>query len=229
MSWPYPTENQDPWFDAFETLLSAIDVSAFASREDRNIVMMGGGTFTFDAAADTLTWTSQWKLLSPVTGLVGTLQVPASPIDLVDGQILYVNVTRNARSNVTLTPQTAYQVPSTDNAFLLGIRSGTRFYFRNGAVLYSGSGSPVQAGGVSVPKQDVFSASGSDADFNLTTLVPSDKYDGVRVFKEGLRMKKTASPSGTDEYTVLEVTGITTVRFGSAPTGGHEIIADYWV
>ena len=54
MAWPYPTENQDPWWDAYVSLMTAMDASGFASREDRSIVVMEGGRITEEGTHDAL-------------------------------------------------------------------------------------------------------------------------------------------------------------------------------
>jgi len=228
MNWPYPSESQDPWFDAFVSLLSAIDASGYASREDRNLVLLGGGLFTFSASANEISWSAQIKILCPTTGLVGTMGAPTSPFTLLDGQVMYVNLTRNLQTNLELVPQMSNQVPSSDNALLLAIRSGNSVYFRNGAVL-GGSGSPIQGGGVSTPQFESTTTAGGIIDFPLALVVPPSQYDGVCVFRQGLRVLKTASPASVDEYTVVEVLGVTIVRFGAAPVAGNKIYIDYWV
>ena len=141
MTFPYPADQQDPWYDSFVGMVNALDSSCYAAREDRQIVIMGGGTisFTIDLGTDiaTLSWNSSIYIASPLTGFVWSI-APGSK-SIVDGQMLYVNLVRAPTDNLTLTPVVSNQVPSSDEAFLIGVRKGpgaaARFYFRNGKVL----------------------------------------------------------------------------------------------
>ena len=67
MGWAYPSENQRPWFDAFEDFVGAVDASGFAAREDRNAILSDGGTIGWSAGTSTLTWSSSIMILSAAT------------------------------------------------------------------------------------------------------------------------------------------------------------------
>ena len=60
MGWNFPEEDQDPFYDDFEDMVNAMDASGTAAREDRNIVLMGGGEFSFDDA------TGEWVFIPGV-------------------------------------------------------------------------------------------------------------------------------------------------------------------
>lgn len=235
MQWPYPTENQDPWWEAFEALMASMDASGYASREDRSIVMMEGGTFTFNAGAETITWSSAILVLSPITGLLMSIGVPTSPVELKEGMALYVNLVRAAQSTSNLTALSSYQVPGTDQAYILAMRKNGRVYFRNGVVLNDSTPATVlqdpTTGGsaITAPKQDEHAGTGGATKFDLSVVVPSSKYDGVRVFRQGSRVTKKATPTTINEYRVIEETGVTKVEFGVAPLLSDIIIIDYWV
>lgn len=145
MSWPYPAENQDPWFDSFQEMVSQQDASAYAAREDRQLVMAGGGNFSFDAGANSLSWSATFEILSPVTGF--RLSMAAGSVTMEDGQALYVNLVRAPTQNVTVTPQVAGQVPSTDVAYVIAVRRGSIVYFRHGLALSDGDSLQLFAGG----------------------------------------------------------------------------------
>jgi hypothetical protein len=137
MGWPYPSENQDPWFDALEQMIAATDVSAYASREDRNTICFGGGTVSFNTASNpNLTWSAPISLLSPVTGFLWTIL--AGSANLADGQVLYADLVRAPTSNQVVTTYTANQVANSDTAYLLAIRIGSTVFFRTSS-LASGS------------------------------------------------------------------------------------------
>lgn len=139
MRWPYPSEDQDPWFDAFVSLLQGQDASGYASREDRQLILGGGGVWTFTAGGN-LSWDAVLDVLCTITGLRGTL--PVGDVDLIDGQALYVTLTRNPRTNVALTAQVG-SVPSTDDDYVICVRFGDVVYFRHGLALVAGTSTPL--------------------------------------------------------------------------------------
>lgn len=130
MQWPVPSEGQDPWYQAFVSMLNAIDASAFASREDRNLILAGGGSVSWNATTGVLTWSAPLRLLSASTGFFNEL--PAGTAVLQNGQILYGSVTRLPGGNVSMSPQVAGAVPGSDSLVALCIRIGSKLYWRNG-------------------------------------------------------------------------------------------------
>lgn len=139
---PYPSENQDPFYDAFVSMVNAIDAALYAEREDRQIVLMGGGTVTFivdgGTGAATLTWTLPISISAPLTGFRWEVPSPSPSLVLVEGDAVYVELVRSPTQNITLTALKAPQVPSSNDALLVGIRKGSHFYFRNGRSLANG-------------------------------------------------------------------------------------------
>src|SRR6185503_19482585 len=105
MQWPYPSEDQDPWFEAFKALVDASDTAAYAARENMNILFMNGGNLTFDAGVNSLTWATAIEALSPIEGylvsLVGASGPPYS-VTITDGQVLYFNTVRAPGANATV-------------------------------------------------------------------------------------------------------------------------------
>jgi len=136
MMWPYPGRNEDPWFDGFESLVTALDASGYAAREDRNIIFGGGGDVTWDAGTGTLTWNADIVLYSMIAGF--RLSIPAGSISLPDTQVLYVNATRSPIVSATLGVATAGSVPNTNSAMALAIRVGSTIYWRWGAKIETG-------------------------------------------------------------------------------------------
>jgi len=136
MLWPYPSKDSDPWFDGFESMTTAMDASGYASREDRSILIDGGGTVSFTASSGLVTWSAAIVFLSPIAGF--KLSLAAGSATLLDGQCLYVNLTRSPTGNVALVGSVAGTVPNTDQAMLLAIRDGSSVYFRNGCQLQDG-------------------------------------------------------------------------------------------
>lgn len=147
MLWPYPTKDSDPWFTGFEAMTGAMDSSGYAAREDRNILISGGGLVSFTASSGVLSWAADIVFLSTIAGYKLTLA--AGSTVLVDGACLYVNVTRSPTGNLSVSQFTASQVPNTDSAMLVAVRSGTGVYFRNGVAIFDGNpASLFEAGGL---------------------------------------------------------------------------------
>jgi hypothetical protein len=161
MEWPIPTENQNPWYEAFVAFISAQDASAFAAREDRQVIMLGGGTVSW--AVPTLTWTSVFRLTAPIEGFLW--EVPAGTVTIEDGEALYAVLVRGPVSNTVVGVAVASQVPSSDQALVLAVRVGSRIYFRTGMSLGDGESS---SGGVSPSGQDNFWGT-----FATTALLPN--------------------------------------------------------
>jgi hypothetical protein len=141
MGWPYPDFRKDPWFEQIKALFQAQDASVFATREDRNLVIMGGGTVSFDAATGVLTWGAALELNASITGFLWT--IAAGNITLEEGEVMYVDLARAPTANVAVVASKASKVPPTDAAVMFAIRHGSRVYFRDGKVLNDGDSLPL--------------------------------------------------------------------------------------
>lgn len=138
IKWPFPREFEDPWYDSFVAFIEAVDASVYTTREDRSSVLMGGGTVSFNVTGldGVLTWAQAISLLSPIAGLL--INFEPTTVSLLDGEMLYANVTRYPTSSLSTLLQKARSVPNTDDALLLAIRRGNRIYWRNGKVIADG-------------------------------------------------------------------------------------------
>jgi streptogramin lyase len=139
-NWPYPEENEDPFWESFIAMIQAMDASVYASREDKNHVLTDGGTISWNAALGLLSWSADIGIQAATTGFV--CNVPGtglgSSITLADREFLYVQLTRGPQSTQALTPQKASKLPAGDDYLVLAYRSGTRVYWRGGAVMNDG-------------------------------------------------------------------------------------------
>ena len=136
MGWPYPAENAEQWFKSFESFVNAMDTSGFASREDRQFILAGGGTVTWNSTTGTLEWTDDLHLVSAISGF--RISAEAASVTLTEGQLMYVTVIRAPTQNITTTPSIGVQVPDTDNSVLYAARIGDRLYWRNGLMMQNG-------------------------------------------------------------------------------------------
>jgi hypothetical protein len=138
MGWPYPEENQDPFWDAFVAFVAAQDASVFALKEDRDLLIMAGGTVSFVASSGLLSWSQAIEMNSAVTGFKWTL--PAGSVNLNDGDYLYVTLPHNPTTNLNVAAGSGPTLPQADidNPIVMGLRNGDRIYFRDGKVLQDG-------------------------------------------------------------------------------------------
>jgi hypothetical protein len=136
MQWPFPSNNQDPWFDGIESYFNAADASGYAGRENDQLVLSGGGDISFNAGV--VDWTEDIDLFAAYTGYKWTIEGP-SQFTLEDGQIAYVTLTRAPSRNVTIAPVVSYQLPVGDNTVVFAFRNGSAVYFRNGASVEDGT------------------------------------------------------------------------------------------
>lgn len=136
MQWPFPAKDSDPWFEFFEQMTIAMDSSGYAAREDRQIIMGGGGDVTFDAGSDELSWTDPLDFYSLISGF--KISVPAGTVSLNDGEVLYLNLTRSPTQNLGVSTAAANQVPNTDDAMALAVRVAGAVYWRHGSRVNSG-------------------------------------------------------------------------------------------
>lgn len=157
MLWPYPTKDSDPWFAGFESMTGAMDASGYAAREDRNILISGGGTVSFTASTGLVSWSAAIVLMSPISGFKLTL--PAGSAVLADGAHLCVNVVRAPTGNSSLASFVSAQVPNTDSAMLLAVRNGSAVYFRNGSEVGDGQ------------SKTLFSSGGLQAGSSLVSMI----------------------------------------------------------
>lgn len=155
MEWAFPSENQDPWYPSYEDQIRAQDASGFAAREDRNLILSGGGTLTWNVSTG-LTWTDPFLVWSPATGFFSLL-VPNTLLPQ-NGQCIRTEIVRAPGSNKNVAAEVANTAQNTDNSLVLGMRSGTSFLFRNGALIQDG---------VTIDAEDLLSGAGGVTGFTL--------------------------------------------------------------
>ena len=157
MELPYPSREADPWYDLFVNYVNAVDASEYASREDRHLIFMGGGTIDWDLASETMTWTDQIAILSAITGRLWIINAGSLVLSSGSGIIFYVELNRAPGENATLTAAAANSLSAAagNNALAIVFRRGNSIFFRTGISLGDGESvdgiSPVVgSGGVGV-------------------------------------------------------------------------------
>ena len=136
MNWPFPNEDDAPWYERLKAFVQSQDASGYAAREDRQIVLAGGGTVLWSATGGALTWSDTIQVVSPITGFL--LNIAAGSVTLGDGQVLYVPLVRAPTRTQTVSVAVSNQVPPTDTDMLLAVRVGTQVYWRNGLLMNDG-------------------------------------------------------------------------------------------
>jgi hypothetical protein len=136
MIWPFPDKDSDPWFENFESMVTAMDSSGYASREDRNIIFGGGGDVSWDSGTGTLTWVAPIVVYSMIAGY--KLSIPAGFVIVPDTKVIYANLTRSPLANASLAVATASTVPNTNDAIAIAVRVGSTIYFRWGSKIENG-------------------------------------------------------------------------------------------
>lgn len=212
MKWPFPEQGQDPWFDAFQSMVNALDASGYASREDRQIFIGQGGTLCWNAQTSVLNWSAPIVLFAPITGF--QWQIPAGTAIIQDGQLAYVNLVRAPASNLNLNLVVANQVPSSDVAMLICIRAGDRLYFRDGHILLNGHCDPI----LSEPRDVAHVVpQPQQVDGNLETIVGSVYLRGTLI-TEGHAMLGSVAPGDSASLRVRRNADSTSVAvFGGVP------------
>lgn len=138
MGWPVPAEEQDPYYETFSAMVAAQDASVFATREDRNVLMMAGGTFTFNGTSGLLSWDTAIEINSAVSGFLWS--IPSGSIVVAEGEYIFTKLVRNPTQNTTLDIETGARLPTNDpdRPLVIGLRRGNRIYFRGNKVLLNG-------------------------------------------------------------------------------------------
>jgi hypothetical protein len=139
-NWPYPNQDNDAWYDTFKALVNAMDASFFTTREDKNFVLFGGGSVSFNATTGVLSWTSPFEAVSATSGFHWYIPAPATggSVTLQDGEFFFVELTRNPQSSVAVVARVGSQINPNDNSLVIAQRIGSVVVFRNGAVVASG-------------------------------------------------------------------------------------------
>lgn len=132
---PYPDENSDPFWDMYESQMSALDQIAFMSKIQANLFVAGGGSISFSSGTQILSWTSD--LIIPVYHYGYKITVPYGPDNLTraaivpDGYAIVVEIPYVLTANVVAEMKILSQLTPANHAqWILGWRNGTKVYFK---------------------------------------------------------------------------------------------------
>jgi hypothetical protein len=193
MAWPYPLENSESWYESFRSMVEAQDASGYAAREDRNLILAGGGTVTWDGSTSLLTWTDYIDIISPISGF--KVRIAAGSITIAADQLLYLDLVRAPTRNISTELTTGSQIPTTDTALLLAVRVGADLYWRNGLLLLSGTSvSGLGAGGSKAQAHSIIVGNSVNGD-HASVCDYLDAGDGVQ-----LQAALAAASAGADVF-----------------------------
>jgi hypothetical protein len=193
MSWPYPVRSQRSWYDIISRLYDLIDTSVYTTTEDRNWMIMGGGTWIFDDTTGILSWSDTIEFMNFVTGY--KISVSAGSVTLSDGQIAYIDMPRSLTMNMSATMQVGNTVGRSDNKIVMAVRRAERVYLRGQFVLVPGVSAEVYESGPAAftdfygaPVQDLpaLRAVGPAARFDKQMRLVEDKNAVYRFNTAGL-------------------------------------------
>lgn len=133
--WPYPRENENPFYSTFESMVSSIDASVYEGLERSHYVISGGGLISW--TAPTLTWAQDIVIYNPVMGFYIT--IAAGSVNLnSSGDVAYINTTPGQTANLTETVSVSNQLPNQQDYFVIALRAGTDLVLKSGTLLLNG-------------------------------------------------------------------------------------------
>jgi len=212
MGWPFPDQFEEGWYNKITAFAYGADASAYADAENANTLVMGGGTFTFSASGDLVTWTAAVEVNTSASQFL--LSIPTGSITLLDNQWLYFLMPRNLRQNATgsflvatsVTPSTGLNIY---DYIAFARRRGNTLYFRNGLTLGDGESgkifefSPAIAGATShAHLLQYFDLTGGETFVTLSHTSP--QLIDIRFHRGGVMGVPT------DDYTIVLATGVVT-------------------
>lgn len=172
-------------------------------KEDRQIILMGGGVFHWDATAISgtegeLTWTDDFLIKFPISGGYNRINTALNGsfefhIGLEDGDVAYVSLVRGAvgaPDDVAATVAVPGDVAlDDDDAFVFVARDGDKVYLWNGTSLNDGES--VELGSAQSGLQWYYRELGSGA--QITSFTSVKEYEvgdhSLMVYKNGIKAR----------------------------------------
>lgn len=183
LSIQYPDENQDPFWTTFVSMVESIDSLLYSNMADRNLLLKGGGTLSFNTGTNEITWSADLKLIDYISGL--TVTVLASSLTIEDGEAAYIDIPRVLSQSITSALSVSPSVGLGEGKIVLFARSGDKIIFRSGAILSAAQSSSLltdgpggdtrvgtQAFAASNSETVTFSQPYADTNYRVTGLTP---------------------------------------------------------
>lgn len=213
-AFPYPSENEEPFYDSFKAGEVQKDASIWANADNSNIQFMGGGVFAWDAPNDLLYWTDTIQVNGFHTPFGG--QISSGSVLLEEDEVVYFQMPRlvqDADQELELYRSSRIFVEGVrlNDLRLFVTRKGDTLYFYNGKSLQDGDSGVLFGSGL-LPVASVLPHQHEDAyDYvapaagifviSPTPVLTAPDLARVDVFRNGQLL------SDPDDYTVNLVTG----------------------
>lgn len=127
---PIPDFGQKGFYEDFTQLVDSLDESDYASRTDRNLAVIGGGTVSMSTSGE-VSWTDDFQFIDNITGNEGVLSSDQSPVTLNPGDVAWVNVVRGPVSDYELDIKVSSgSIPNTHKSQALFARYGDKLWIR---------------------------------------------------------------------------------------------------
>lgn len=218
---PYPSENQEPYFNTFKGGELARDAAHWAHAENDLITIRDGGTFSWDALSGDLTWSTDINI-STFTTLFNVV-IEAATVSLQDGEVLFYQIPRLLESDtiVTLTKGSRINISGVrlHDLRLLAVREGDTIFMPEGKSLLTGESSILFGGGVSA---GTVSTATSAPGGGSQGVVTADEDKGLEIASGILEAKVDGSSIQFNGSGELEAVGggiVSTTVSGSGDTG----------
>lgn len=219
--YPYPEEFEEPYYPTMRSFFLATDMADWANAENGSLVWAGGGTFSWSASTNTLTWASTVTIRSKTTIYTVSIAGPPAPggtLTLQDGECAYFQLPRLLVSNQTVTlfigPITQIPGVRLHDIRLFATRVGSTIFFADGKSLKDGESGEIFGAGTGSTIQphehqpakviEPPSAGTTVLDLNIASFAPA-VLKRVRLFRNGQLL------STPDDYSVNLATGLVTL------------------
>ena len=107
----------DAWGTILNTYFTLADEFHYTEREQRNLVILGGGKIGWDSATGNLTFTSQIELYNHITAFKNIITTAASPTTLsLALKVAYIQLGRKPAADNSITAMTVVAGGALPNA-----------------------------------------------------------------------------------------------------------------
>lgn len=129
----YPGDNEDPWFEGFESFAQQIDTNLYGLLATAGSILIPPATITFNSLTSRMEWDADFVM--PILGSGFLLNIRYGPdntnrwIDLADGDKLVVTVPVTSSTNVNANfAKISSIVQPVAGLFIAGMRRGSKLY-----------------------------------------------------------------------------------------------------
>jgi hypothetical protein len=148
----FPSADEEPFTNAHQQGMVETDQIQYANSENGNLVWSGGGTVSWTAGTNTLTWDADIKLTAMTTGARFAV-ISAGSLLLEDGEVAFFVMPRLMIADQVIQVVKSNRVFNVDarlnNLRLFVARIGDTLFFGNDGSMVDGDSGPLFGGGLS--------------------------------------------------------------------------------